>query len=118
MQIKENSTVYSVNWGKYHNLGSDLYPDRRSKTLKILNKHIRSNWQNENGGRGDRTSRGTDCGGDPGKDVGGRDRGMAYKIEVPVEKNMYISYKMLVSLPLPVKTAGIVVKSAIKSTLF
>ena len=26
-----------------YSLGSDLYPDRRNETLKILNKHLRSN---------------------------------------------------------------------------
>ena len=38
-----------------YSLGSDLNPDRRNETLKILNKHLRSNRQTIHDSRGDRT---------------------------------------------------------------
>ena len=94
-------------------LGSDLYPNRRNETLKILNKHLRSNRQNINGSRGDRTGRGAGRGGDPGRRTGGRGRGNSVQNRDTGRENMYLSYKMPTNLPLPVQNARHVVKLVI-----
>ena len=60
---------------QHYSLGSDLYPNRRNETLKILNKHLHSNRQSSHGGRGDRTDRGSGRGGASGRGTGGRGRG-------------------------------------------
>ena len=59
---------------QYHSIGSDLYPNRRIETLKILNKQLHSNRQNTNGGRDDRTGRRVGRGGGPGMGTGDRGR--------------------------------------------